>query len=154
MRSAPRSGGAGRRTRPEAAAGGATVATLVCAVLLALAGCGAVTSPGDPAVTSATAGGVSARLTMSPEPAPVMEPLRLSVALDDAAGRPLADRSVTFDLSMPSMAMAPNRPTVGEPVGGIYVATTLLPMAGEWRLTVEVDGSGGPVELSFALTAD
>ena len=140
--------------RPEAAAGGATVAALVCAVLLALAGCGAATSPGDPAVTNATAGGVTARLTMSPQPAPAMKPLRLSVALEDAAGRPLAGRSVTFDLSMPSMAMAPNRPTVSEPAAGVYVATTLLSMAGEWRLSVELDGSGGPIELSFTLTAD
>jgi hypothetical protein len=154
VRSAPRSGGAGGRTRPGKAARSAVVTALVCAVLLALAGCGAVTSPGDPAVTSATAGGVSARLTMSPEPAPVMEPLRLSVALEDAGGRPLAGRAVAFDLSMPSMTMAANRPAVSETAAGVYSATTLLSMAGEWRLTVEVDGSGGPIELSFALTAD
>lgn len=140
--------------RPEAATAGAMVATLVCAVLLALAGCGTATSPGDAAVSDANAEGVTARLTMSPQPAPVMRPLRLSVALEDAAGRPLAGRSVTFDLSMPSMAMAPNRPTVSEPAAGVYVATTQLPMAGEWRLSVELDGSRGPIELSFTLTAD
>ena len=130
------------------------VVALVCAVLVALSGCGSATSPGIPPVTGATADGVTARLALSPQPAPVMEPLRLSVALEDAAGRPLPDRSVTFDLSMPSMAMAPNRPTVSEAATGTYVATTLLPMAGEWRLTVELDGSEGPVELSFTLTAD
>ena len=129
------------------------LAALVCAVL-ALAGCGAVTSPGDPAVTTVSAGGVTARLTMSPRPAPVMKPLWLSVALEDTAGRPLAHRKVAFDLAMPSMTMAPNRPSVLETAGGAYAATSLLSMAGEWRLTVEVDGSSGPVEFQFNFIAD
>lgn len=100
------------------------------------------------------AGSVTARLRMSPAPAPVMKPVRLSVAVSDAGGRPVAGRTVFFDLSMPGMSMAPNRPQVSEVGDGVYEATTLLSMAGEWRLTVEVDGPGRPLKLSFPFAAD
>jgi len=95
-----------------------------------------------------------AGLSLSPQPVPVLQPVRLTVTLEDTDGRPQAGRSVAFDLSMPSMTMAPNRPGVTESVPGTYVATALLPMAGEWRLAVEVSRPGRPAELTFTFTAD
>ena len=83
-----------------------------------------------------------------------MKPLHLSVALVDASGRPLAGRAVTFDLSMPSMTMAPNRPSVSAAGDGVYEATTLLSMAGEWRLIVDVGRPGGPMRIPFTFSAD
>lgn len=145
MRRAPRP-----RSRP--AVGRATVAAL-CAASLALFGCGAGPQQ-DGIVREGAVGGVTARLRMSPEPAPVMKPVRLSVALSDEDGRPVAGRTVSFDLSMPGMTMAPNLPQVSEMGDGVYEATTLLSMAGEWQLTVEVDAPGRPLKLSFPFATD
>lgn len=150
MRRAARAGGAGRRPRPAPAVGRVTVVAL-CAALLALTGCSNAATQRDATVLK---GGVTARLAMSPEPAPVMKPVRLSVALSDEGGRPVAGRSVAFDLSMPSMTMAPNRPKVSEMADGVYEATTLLSMAGEWRLTVEIDTPGGQLKIPFTFAAD
>ena len=83
-----------------------------------------------------------------------MKPLRLSVALTDAAGRPVAGRTVAFDLSMPSMTMAPNRPPVSEVGDGVYEATSMLSMAGDWRLIVEIDAPEHRTELPFAFSAE
>jgi len=83
-----------------------------------------------------------------------MKPLHLSVALTDSGGRPAAGHHVVFDLSMPSMAMAPNRPEVTEAVVGTYEASTMLPMAGQWLLAVVVDPPGPRLELSFPFVAE
>ena len=60
---------------------------------------------------------------------------------------------MTFDLSMPAMAMAPNRPKVTATGDGVYEATTLLSMAGEWRLTVEIGGPGRPLTIPLTFSA-
>ncbi len=131
------------------------VAAALGAVLIAITGCGgAGTMRQDAAMTASAAGGLTARLTMSPHPASVMKPLRLEVALSDGSGRPVAGRTVTFDLSMPSMTMAPDRPSVRESGKGVYTATTLLPMSGKWRLTVEVDAPERRVTFPFTFRAD
>ncbi len=126
---------------------------VLCAAAIACAGCGAAAAQHDPVARQGTAGGITARLTLSPEPAPVMKPLRLSVALADASGRPVKDRTVTFDLSMPSMTMAPNRPSASSTGAGVYEATSILSMAGEWRLTVEIGGQGLPLTIPFTFSA-
>jgi hypothetical protein len=151
MRRAPRTSGGGRRPAPGNGAGRAIAAAL-CAAVIACAGCGAATAPA--AIVSQDAGsGVTARLSLSPAPAPVMKPVRLSVALTGAGGRPVAGRAVTFDLSMTAMAMPANRPQVTETSNGLYQATTLLSMAGEWRLTVAIGGSGPPQTIPFTFSA-
>lgn len=82
-----------------------------------------------------------------------MKPVQLSVTLSDAGGQPVVDRAVSFDLSMPAMTMAPNRPRVTAAGGGVYEATTLLSMAGEWRLTVEIGGAGSPQTIPLTFSA-
>jgi nitrogen fixation protein FixH len=71
----------------------------------------------------------------------------------DQSGRAVANRDVTFDLSMPAMAMAPNRPGVTATGDGAYAATTLLSMEGEWRLTVSVGGPGRRVTIPITFSA-
>ncbi len=149
MRRARRSGG-GRR-RSALAARWATVAAL-CVAASALAGCGAAGRAA--AVYQATGGGMTARLELSPAPAPVMKPVRLSVAITDARGQPVAGRAVAFDLGMPSMAMVPNRPKVGEKGSGVYAATAVLSMAGTWRLTVEVGEPGRQLKIPFTFATE
>ena len=129
-------------------------AALVAVALLAAGACGGNSVQGDAAVLERTAGGMTACLIMSPEPAAAMKPLRLSVTLTDASGRPAAGRDVVFDLWMPSMTMAPNRPSVSEVGDGTYEATAMLSMAGQWQLTVEIDTPGQPLEISFTFAAD
>ena len=140
MRRAPRARGARR----------AVVAAL-CVAAIVCAGCGSAAAP--QAIVGEGSGGVTARLSLSPEPAPVMKPLQLSVSLADAGGQPIVDRAVSFDLSMPAMTMAPNRPQVTAAGDGVYGATTLLSMAGEWRLTVEIGGSGAPQTIPLTFSA-
>ena len=150
MRRAPRRGAAGRLHAAPAGARRAIAAAL-CAAAIVCAGCGASAAPQG--IVGEGAGGVTARLSLSPEPAPVMKPLQLSVALVGAAGQPIVDRAVSFDLSMPAMAMPPNRPKVTAAGGGVYEATTLLSMAGEWRLSVEIGGSGPPQTIPLTFSA-
>ena len=140
--------------RPPVSAPARAAAALVAVALLAGAACGSNSAQGEAAVLERSAGGMTARLIMSPEPAAAMKPLRLSVALGDASGRPAAGRDVAFDLSMPSMTMAPNRPQVSEVGDGTYEATAMLSMAGQWQLTVEVDTPGQPLKISFTFAAD
>jgi YtkA-like len=153
VRRAPRLGGAGGRPRSRPAVGRATVAAL-CAVSLALVGCGSAATQQNATALEGAGGGVTARLRMSPAPAPVMKPVRLSVALSDESGRPVAGRTVAFDLSMPAMTMAPNRPKVSEMGDGVYEATTLLSMAGDWLLTVEIDSPGRQLKIPLTFAAD
>jgi hypothetical protein len=150
VRRAPRAGGAGGR-RIVASAAGLAIAAVLCAAAIAGIGCGAATAP-QAAMTSGAAG-VTGRLSLSPAPAPVMKPLLISVELVDESGQPIADRAVTFDLSMPSMAMAPNRPEVAAAGDGVYTATTLLSMAGGWRLDVAVGSPGRSETVSFTFSA-
>ncbi len=150
MRRAPRHGGAGRLFAAPAGARRAIAAAL-CAAAIVCAGCGGAAAP--QAVVGEGAGGVTARLALSPAPAPVMKPLKLSVTLADAAGQPVLDRAVSFDLSMPAMTMPPNRPQVTAAGEGVYEATTLLSMAGEWRLAVEIGGPGPPQTIPLTFSA-
>ena len=152
MRGARPAAGAGRR-RPRGFTG-MRATTVVFAAVLAATACGRQPVSERPGVSTTSSGGVTARLRTSPEPAHAMKPLHLSVALIDAAGRPAAGHHVVFDLSMPSMAMAPNRPEVTEAVVGTYEASTMLPMAGQWLLAVVVDPPGPRLELSFPFVAE
>jgi YtkA-like len=149
VRRAPRPGGAGRLHTASAGARRAVAAGL-CVAAIVCAGCAA--SP-TPRVVGEGSGGVTARLALSPDPAPVMKPLQLSVTLADAGGQPIVDRAVSFDLSMPAMTMPPNRPPVTAAGDGVYEATTLLSMAGEWRLTVEIGGSDPPQTILLTFSA-
>ena len=152
MRGARPAAGAGRRRPPGFT--GMRAATVLFAAVLAATACGGRPVSERPGVSTTSSGGVTARLRTSPEPAHAMKPLHLSVALTDSGGRPAAGHHVVFDLSMPSMAMAPNRPEVTEAVVGTYEASTMLPMAGQWLLAVVVDPPGPRLELSFPFVAE
>ena len=152
MRGARPAAGAGRRRPPGFT--GMRATTVLFAAVLAATACGGRPVSERPGVSTTSSGGVTARLRTSPEPAHAMKPLHLSVALTDSGGRPAAGHHVVFDLSMPSMAMAPNRPEVTEAVVGTYEASTMLPMAGQWLLAVVVDPPGPRLELSFPFVAE
>ena len=152
MRGARPAAGAGRRRPPGFT--GMRATTVLFAAVLAATACGGRPVSERPGVSTTSSGGVTARLRTSPEPAHAMKPLHLSVALTDSGGRPAAGHHVVFDLSMPSMAMAPNRPEVTEAVVGTYEASTMLPMAGQWLLAVVVDPPGPRLELSFPIVAE
>ena len=139
---------------PPVSATARAAAALVAVAFLAAGACGGNSVQGDAAVLERSAGGMTARLIMSPEPAAAMKPLRLSVTLTDASGRPAVGRDVAFDLSMPSMTMAPNHPQVSEVGDGTYEAAAMLSVAGKWQLTVEIATSGQPRKISFTFVAD
>jgi hypothetical protein len=141
----------GERRRSALASRCATVVAL-CVAVSTLGGCGSAGR--DVAVYQAAGGGMTARLELSPAPAPVMRPVRLSIALTDLRGRPVAGRTVVFDLGMPSMAMVPNQPKVAERGAGVYAATAVLSMAGTWRLTVEIGEPGRQLKIPFTFATD
>ena len=153
MRGARPPAGADRR-RPAGFTGMHAAAVLFAAALLAATACGGRPVSERPGASTTSSGGVTARLRMSPEPAHAMKPLHLSVALTDAGSRPAAGHHVVFDLSMPSMAMAPNLPEVTEVVAGTYEASAMLPMTGQWSLAVLVDPPGPQPKLSFLFVAE
>ena len=58
-----------------------------------------------------------------------------------AGGEPLADAEVQLELTMPAMAMPPNRETL-TPAGapGEYAGTVLFTMGGAWDIAATVEG--------------
>ncbi len=52
-------------------------------------------------------------LTFDPDPFEVMSPVTLSLQLTDAAGQPINDAQVSYDLTMPAMKM-PAKSTPGD----------------------------------------
>jgi len=110
-------------------------ALLLTSLIAGLAGCVGKT-PLPPA--SKTSGTLTATLVLTPaSPAPMRETeLRLKIL--DSKGRPLDTAEITMDLTMPGMAMPPNRPSVVAAGDGVYTAKAIFSMAGTWRSEVKV----------------
>ena len=75
----------------------------------------------------------------------------LELTLRDAGDRPLTGAVVTLDLTMPAMAMPPNRPVVLEAGNGVYTAKAIFTMAGEWEIRAVVEHAGGRDAFVFPL---
>jgi len=98
-----------------------------------------------------TAGSLAATLAVDPQPPTPMQETTLRLALRDAAGRPVEGRKVCFDLTMPAMAMPPNRPVAREEGRGVYRAAALFTMAGEWEIRATVSSAGTDEVFAFRL---
>lgn len=99
-----------------------------------------------------SAGAYQVRLKLMPEQ-PKIGQNRLTLAIRDGQGRPVADANVSASAEMPAMGTMPAmRETVEiENAGlGIYRGRFSLPMNGSWPLTVIIDSTRyGRAELGF-----
>jgi nitrogen fixation protein FixH len=94
-------------------------------------------------------GGVSASLTLRPDPPSVMQSAELELSLHDAKGEPVTGAQVQFDLTMPAMEMPENRVDAVEAEAGSYVAKTLFTMSGEWQIEASVLSAGESTSFIF-----
>ena len=105
----------------------------------------------EPARSPAAGPSTTALLKTSPDrPAPMQEAL-LELTLRDAQGRPVTGAAVSLDLTMPGMAMPPNRPAISEVGNGVYTARAFFTMAGEWQVRAVVKHPAGDDEFTFLL---
>jgi len=104
-------------------------------VLAILGGCGKVASPTP---LTQTAGSLSATLVIIPDPPVPMEDATLELTLLDVNNQPVSGATVRFDLTMPGMQMPINCPEATDEGDGIYRASAIFTMAGEWQIQVEV----------------
>jgi hypothetical protein len=79
------------------------------------------------------------RLTITPQPVPVMKPLHFQVELQDD-GEP---QSVIVDLSMPDMYMGINQVTMKKSSPGVYKGVGIIPICPTglklWQASVIID---------------
>jgi hypothetical protein len=121
---------------------------LVLVVVGILAGCSS-DRIGDIVATTDQLKGV---LKLDPDPPVPMEPVKLSLTLTDLDGNPINGALVAYDLTMPGMSMPPNTPQTSNLGSGLYNATVILTMAGDWQLdaAVTIDGRETPLIFSFS----
>ena len=122
--------------------------TTLLVITLGLASCNSNTSPIQ---ATQTAGALSVRLTVDPDPPVPMQDALLELKLFDSKGQPISGASVSLDLTMPGMQMPMNRPEVVESSIGVYQAKTLFTMAGKWRIQVLVTHDGKSETFIFDL---
>jgi nitrogen fixation protein FixH len=116
-------------------------------LLLVLAACAGKTPP----EFMQAANGITATLVLTPYPPVPMETTTCVLTLTDAENQPVSAANVTFDLSMPAMAMPLNRPIATEAADGVYQAKAIFTMAGAWRIQVDVTHSGTRTTFTFDL---
>lgn len=120
-------------------------------------GATAATPSGTPAGTviqSQQVSGQTVELTATPA---AFGTYTFTVTVEDAQGVPVQGASVTMELTMPDMAMAPVKVTLSPlspPVPGTYQAQGVLSMVGGWQAVVTVTPTGGaPLTATFVFTA-
>ncbi len=115
------------------------VVTLIGAGGCRKAGSGTPQTP-PPAQPVAVPAALTGKVTVNPSPPEPMKETVIELHLQDSDGRPVSDREVSFDLTMPAMAMPPNQPKA-QPVGdGLYRAKAIFTMAGEWQIQPRISG--------------
>lgn len=121
------------------------VPTLLLLVVLSVAfagtwGCGSERNAGaeSGAFAPQTVGDLTVTLRVSPYPPVPMRQAEFSISIRDGQGRPLADAEVSCDMTMPAMAMPPNRPKAAEQSPGVYTTPVMFTMSGEWEAQIEV----------------
>lgn len=80
-----------------------------------------------------------------------------TVAVQNAQGVPVQGEKVTATLTMSDMVMAPLQvalPPINPPVPGVYQATGVLSMSGQWHAVVQVAAADGshPLQATFDLS--
>jgi hypothetical protein len=81
-----------------------------------------------------------------------MQQAEFSISIVDGQGRPVAGARVSCDMSMPAMAMPPNRPQAVEQSPGLYATPVMFTMAGDWEALIEVlptDAASGEFRFSM-----
>lgn len=91
---------------------------------------------------SQSKGGLTVSLNITPQPPVAMEPVTLLLTLTDATGRAITGADIAYDLTMPEMAMPPNRPPASEEAEGQYRSRTVFTMSGKWHIKVTVNNNG------------
>lgn len=98
-------------------------------------------------------GGLRVSLFSSPTP-PTRGNDTLEVLITDAAGQPVSDASVSFDIDMTNMSHGRNV-VAATPLGdGSYSADVLFLMPGPWRVIVGIARDGQPTTVRFDFTVD
>lgn len=112
------------------------------------------TPPPTPASSSApAASALKGRVTVTPPAPQSMKEATIELSLTGASGKPAAGRKVSFDLTMPAMAMPPNKPAAKEIRSGVYQAKAVFTMAGEWLVTPKISGETNTDALALRLNA-
>jgi hypothetical protein len=123
---------------------------------LTVVGCGknGDKSANEPLILEQTGNGITAQLTISKNPVPVMKETTLTLALHDAEGNLMRGASVSYDLTMPGMTMPANQPQASETENGTYEAQALFTMEGDWRCRAKVTlTTGDALEFTFDFSA-
>jgi hypothetical protein len=100
-----------------------------------LAGCGHPTTQ----VFSQTTDGLTATLSTDPSLPTAMEPVTLTLAVNDATtGQPVEGAQVAYDLTMPEMTMPPYQLKPAEEGDGLYHTEATFSMSGDWQIQTTV----------------
>ncbi len=129
---------------------------IICAVAVALWGCGedGYAAAGATILEPQTVGDLTATLSVDPYPPPAMGKTEFLVTLTDGRGQLVTGATVSSDMTMPAMPMPPNRPEAVEDSAGVYRVEVLFTMAGDWEAAVEaLLADGSTTEFVFAMTA-
>jgi len=81
-------------------------------------------------------------LALSPYPPKSGPPTEFDVTLTDLNGQAIDDATISLDLTMPSMWMPPNQPTMEFVSDGKYHTTAPFTMRGGWRIEVIITRGG------------
>lgn len=96
--------------------------------------------------------GISATLTLEPNTPIAMENTTFKINLMEG-NQPVYGAETFLDLTMPGMKMPQNRIKAIETEPGSYSTTTLLSMAGDWHLQVDVTHKSGTYTFDFDFKA-
>ena len=127
-------------------------------LLLAAAGCRksgpAAPPPAPPAPPPGAAARPPPRRPGGSPPAPRGgKEAALTLRLADKEGKPVAGRSVSFDITMPGKSLAPNRP-MALPMGpGEYQARAVFPRSGDWVVRARISGLENADQFTFHVKA-
>ena len=75
-------------------------------------------------------------LALNPYPPTAGQPSDFDITLNDVNGKAINDASISLNLTMPSMWMPPNQPSMEFVSDGKYRATAPFTMRGGWRIEV------------------
>jgi protocatechuate 3,4-dioxygenase beta subunit len=125
---------------------------LLCAI--ALGSCGALPPLGqDQERRQQTVDGLTVTLDTAREPQ-VNQALPVRITLTDADERPVEGAAVYLDLTMDMICIGGGDPIASADEPGQYAVTTVLPMAGDWEVTVVVESGGSERRAPFIIPVE
>lgn len=98
-----------------------------------------------------TIDGVTMAFQIATAPA-INQTQEFRVRLTDAAGQPINNADVSFDLAMLADTMGVNRPVADARGDGTYTARSVFTMLGEWQITVLATIEGKAYSATFTTT--